>query len=82
VDCSISTRAIHEYYSVTDELWSRYGPAVGMLCIGCLETRLGRRLVPADFTDAPINTLDVAPRSKRAIVRSARLLERLGRIVG
>lgn len=27
----------------------------GMLCIGCLETRLGRRLVPEDFLDAPIN---------------------------
>jgi hypothetical protein len=25
------------------------------LCIGCLETRLGRRLGPDDFTEAPVN---------------------------
>jgi hypothetical protein len=26
-----------------------------MLCIGCLEERLGRRLNANDFTDAPVN---------------------------
>jgi hypothetical protein len=25
------------------------------LCIGCIETRLGRTLTPRAFTDAPIN---------------------------
>lgn len=28
---------------------------VGMLCIGCLEHRLGRELEADDFSDAPIN---------------------------
>jgi hypothetical protein len=27
----------------------------GMLCIECLEKRIGRRLTAADFTDAPVN---------------------------
>ena len=27
----------------------------GMLCVGCVEERLGRRLQPDDFTDAEIN---------------------------
>src|SRR3974390_1908830 len=27
-----------------------------MLCIGCLEKRIGRTLMRCDFTDAPINT--------------------------
>ena len=29
----------------------------GMLCIGCLERRLGRTLTASDFIDAPINNL-------------------------
>jgi hypothetical protein len=28
----------------------------GMLCIGCLEARLGGKLVASDFPDYPINT--------------------------
>ena len=27
----------------------------GLLCIGCLECRLGRRLTPDDFDDWPVN---------------------------
>jgi hypothetical protein len=36
---------------VHDELWAQAGmePFGGWLCVGCLERRLGRRLVPADF---------------------------------
>ena len=44
------------------ELWYRAVPeefnARGMtifLCIGCLEARIGRRLIRADFTDCPLN---------------------------
>jgi hypothetical protein len=29
----------------------------GCLCIGCLELRLGRRLVPKDFPEHPFNTM-------------------------
>jgi len=45
----------------------------GLLCIGCLERRLGRRLTPADFTDAPANDP-----SDRDSGRSRRFLDRLG----
>jgi hypothetical protein len=45
-----------EYYMVHNELWARANPQVnGMLCIGCLEDLIGRRLTPDDFTDVPIN---------------------------
>lgn len=56
-DCGVDTSAIDEYYMVIDAVWLQTGltKTCGMLCIGCLETRLGRRLVPADFLDAPIN---------------------------
>lgn len=57
VDCSVDTCASEEYYMVHDPLWAGAGmdPHGGMLCIGCLEARLGRQLTPADFPDYPIN---------------------------
>jgi dissimilatory sulfite reductase (desulfoviridin) alpha/beta subunit len=55
-DCGVDTFAIREYFMVHDELWDSLVPErVGYLCIGCLEECIGRRLVPADFTHAPIN---------------------------
>lgn len=54
-DCGIHTGVAHEYYMVTKELWDEYGVPNGMLCSPCLEKRAGRRLVPADFPDLPIN---------------------------
>jgi hypothetical protein len=57
VDCGVDTaRAPFEFYMVHNSVWedARMGPR-GCLCIGCLEARLGRELVPADFTDVPIN---------------------------
>jgi hypothetical protein len=46
-----------EHYMVHDSVWEMTGLASedGYLCIGCLETRLGRSLTAADFTAAPIN---------------------------
>jgi hypothetical protein len=41
----------------------------GMLCIGCLEHRLGRRLVEDDFNAAPINDPDLFIKSERALDR-------------
>jgi hypothetical protein len=65
VDCGIDT--IHEYYMVTDEVWRlagmlRHG---GMLCIGCLETRIKRRLVRDDFIDAKVNIPTCGHKSQR-----------------
>ena len=53
-DCKIDT--LSEYYMVHDETWGHVGDARDdLLCIGCLERRLGRRLYAEDFTQAPIN---------------------------
>jgi hypothetical protein len=58
IDCGINTTTIGEYYVVNDEVWTA---AVckpnqrGMLCIGCLEARLRRRLLPSDFVACPAN---------------------------
>lgn len=44
-------------YMVHDEVWADAGmdPDGGWLCIACLESRLGRRLQPADLADVPLN---------------------------
>jgi hypothetical protein len=40
---------------VHNAIWQQAGVAGSYLCVGCLEHRLGRRLVPKDFTAAPVN---------------------------
>jgi hypothetical protein len=58
-----------EIFIVRDKVWtaSKVAPWGGCLCIGCLETRIGRRLRPKDFLrNHPLNQLP----------GTARLLER------
>lgn len=62
-----------EWYLVRDEIWkaasgNREPPRI--LCVHCLEQRIGRRLIPGDFADLPIN----AP----GVLDSERLRDRLG----
>ena len=69
LDCGIDTMATDEYYMVLDDVWLKGVPdGQGMLCIGCLEKRLGRQLVASDFIAAPIN-LGFFPRSRRFLDR-------------
>lgn len=67
--CGVNTMKIGEYYSVLKDIWERYGVGRGMLCIGCLEERLGRELASADFSDAIINTPDFGTQSERLQAR-------------
>jgi hypothetical protein len=49
------------------ELWDRTGTTSGCLCIGCLEIRIGRTLVPKDFKrNHPFHWL---PGTKRLLAR-------------
>jgi hypothetical protein len=74
IDCRVNTtprRGPSEFYMVKSWVWDRTGLGFdgGMLCIGCLEARLGRRLRPQDFNRVTF----------REIARhSARLRSRLG----
>lgn len=54
-DCPRNTK--HEHYFVKSEVWFGEAkmPETGMLCVQCLENRIGRRLQPSDFTNAHIN---------------------------
>jgi hypothetical protein len=44
-----------EWYGVHDHVWAAAGDVSGYLCVGCLERRLRRQLVPEDFAPWPIN---------------------------
>jgi hypothetical protein len=69
--CGRNTSEMGEYYVVRQNLWKAYG-VEGMLCIGCFETRLGRRLTPAEFIVCDVN-------KNNDEYKSERLLDRLGR---
>jgi hypothetical protein len=76
-DCGVGCHSINESaYMVTNELWAlawppekikpwHNMPGQQVLCIGCLESRIGRRLTAADFTQCPLNGDDGYKRSKR-----------------
>ena len=53
LDCRAGAwRDLQEDFYVHDHVWRQAVPnAEGMLCIGCLETRLGRQLTRADFAN-------------------------------
>lgn len=68
LDCQVDTSqrtGISEYYMVLHRLWSSVVLTSGMLCIGCLEKRLGRKLKPADFLPCPLNETKRTEGSKR-----------------
>jgi Protein of unknown function len=56
LDCSKDTS--DEYYGVHNYIWRRAvdrSQRHGMLCLSCLERRLGRFLRPEDFKSVPVN---------------------------
>lgn len=75
--CGINTSRADEYYMIQHDLWASTSAGRGMLCVGCLEEKIGRRLEPADFIDCDLNfgpyMRDGSPRRK-----SRRLAERMG----
>ncbi len=54
---------------VHDHIWREYGPnggdGTGLLCIGCLEHRMGRELWAGDFTHCLLNLFGDPDKSDR-----------------
>ena len=75
LDCHVDTQQIGEYYMLTNQVWysvTKRTCGRGMLCLGCVENRLGRTLMPDDFrTGVPINE-GYFPRSERFVDRMGR----------
>jgi len=56
LDCKVDTGKIAEHYMLKDSVWSKvHGSKVGMLCVGCVEKRLGRFLNKNDFFSCHVN---------------------------
>jgi hypothetical protein len=71
LDCDEDTGKMHEHYFVHTDLWLKaVGSKIGMLCVECLEKRIGRMLNSSDFPDVTIN-------NPRFEAKSNRLLERM-----
>jgi hypothetical protein len=76
-DCGINTKDNNEYYMVKSPIWFQAISAEPvtsfgvLLCIGCLEKRLNRKLTVEDFANVPCN-LD-----KDHFHKSERLKDRL-----
>lgn len=70
-ECGVNTSDIEEYYTIYLSVWLEAAgyDAKRMLCIGCCESRLGRKLTPEDFDDTIVN---------REFYKSARLKNRMG----
>lgn len=72
LDCRQNTNTMNEYYMVYDEVWLQAVPdGDGMMCIGCLENRLKRKLAPEDFTNCGLNQMKVITGSDRLRSRIA-----------
>lgn len=71
VDCNVDTTKIGEYYIVHDSVWP-IGSHDGMLCVECVEDRIGRRLRWRDFTQCYVNRDRFTARSDRLRTRMTR----------
>lgn len=70
LDCNVDTGQIGEHYFINTSTWLNVvGSNKGMLCIGCLEIRLGRKLNIYDFPTVYINSLRNGSKSLRLINR-------------
>lgn len=71
-DCGVNTVRVGHYYMVHNYVWAESDAGKGLLCLDCLEARLGRPLEAEDFTSAPVNA-DFFRRLRR-MTRYSRLL--------
>lgn len=70
LDCDVDTGKIGEHYFVHDHIWfSVVNSQKGMLCVGCIEKRLGRKLNKNDFPKVIINNPKFESKSSRLMDR-------------
>jgi hypothetical protein len=56
-DCGADCAELGENYMVRDAVWP-IGATAGVLCVGCIERRIGRRLVRDDFDPHWLSAID------------------------
>lgn len=58
MDCHQDTGKLNEHYMLIDTTWYQiHNTNKGMLCISCVELRLGRRLTRLDFNTSHVNRM-------------------------
>lgn len=70
-DCGVDTSDLDEYYMLQWDVWLSVAD-LEMLCIGCVEQRLGRHLAADDFLPCPLNFEPYHARSDRLVDRMTR----------
>ena len=65
VSCEDCGSDYDEDYMVQNDIWKTYGAGDGMLCIGCLGNRMGRKLRRQDFIDLPVSEINPETQSLR-----------------
>ena len=53
------------HYMVKPELWAKYGTGKGVLCVRCLQKRMGRQLTPDDLLDVRLNEVAMYATGRR-----------------
>lgn len=70
LDCEVDTGKLYEHYMLIDETWAKvHNSNKGMLCIGCVEDRLGRMLTKEDFNSSHVNNPKLNRMSHRLLSR-------------
>lgn len=77
-DCENDVKGLGEFhYKVKSEIWLKVAKSSEVLCIGCLEKRLQRRLNINDFTNESINRRNFGKKSARLLNRLSKAYERM-----
>ena len=72
LDCRKDCGKSGEHFMLIDETWAKvHNSPRGMLCVDCLEKRLGRQLCASDFNASHVN------RVKPGESKSQKLLDRM-----
>jgi hypothetical protein len=72
IGCGVHTGKEGEYYLIREPVWLAANPKRdGMMCIGCVEEHIGRKLEHSDFTFCPLNL-------RACFTGSERLKDRIG----
>lgn len=69
MDCGSDTSITDEYYMLKDFVWLKANPkSRGMLCLSCVEKRLGRPITRKDFKlDVPVNEMSRSEEVQRRL---------------
>lgn len=72
-DCGRDVRVIRSCYMLLRGLWEQYGNGDGLLCMDCLEQRMGRQVVLDDFADTLVNAIYLAFHRERHLSQGPRV---------